>query len=132
MKKNIYVLSLFLSVLFLMNCSTVIEKNVKDEQITTAKTQREIRIGMPSSSVVDVLGAPNMVATDDKHCEIWVYDKVSTQVSSSKSSSGIWLLIINFGKNSSLPASNQKTLTIIVKFDEVGKVRDFSYKTSSF
>ena len=101
---------------------------VREEQMTVAKAQREIKIGMTSSEVIEVLGSPNMVTTDDKRRETWVYDKVSSNVS--KSSSGVWLLIA--GAESSKASSNQRTLTIIVKFDENNRVRDFAYRTSTF
>ena len=35
-------------------------------------------------------------------------------------------------KNAGAASSTQRTLTIIVKFDDAGFVRDFSYRTSSF
>ena len=101
---------------------------IREEQMTVAKAQREIKVGMTSAEVVEVLGSPNMVTTDDKRRETWVYDKVSSNVS--KSSSGVWLLIA--GAESSKASSNQRTLTIIVKFDENNRVRDFAYRTSTF
>jgi len=102
------------------------------DQMTIAKVQKEIKIGMPASDVVDVLGSPNMVTTDGERRETWVYDKVSTEVSSSRSQSGVWLLIAGAGSSSARMSQSQKTLTIVVKFDENGKVRDFAYRTSSF
>ena len=101
---------------------------IHEEQMTVAKAQREIKIGMTSAEVVEVLGSPNMVTTDDKRRETWVYDKVSSNVSSS--SAGVWVLIA--GANSSRQSRNQRTLTIIVKFDENSRVRDFAYRTSTF
>jgi outer membrane protein assembly factor BamE (lipoprotein component of BamABCDE complex) len=102
------------------------------EQMTVAKVQREIKVGMSSSDVVEILGAPNMVTTDDERRETWVYDKVSTEVSSSKSQSGVWLLIAGAGQSGSRTSQNQKTLTIVIKFDQNNKVRDFAYRTSTF
>ena len=101
---------------------------VREEQMTVAKAQREIKVGMTSAEVVEVLGSPNMVTTDDKRRETWVYDKVSSNVSSS--GSGVWLLFV--GGESSRQTRNQRTLTIIVKFDENNRVRDFAYRTSTF
>ncbi|MDR0363681.1 MAG: outer membrane protein assembly factor BamE [Bacteroidales bacterium] len=111
---------------FMTACSPT--TSVREEQITVAKAQREIKIGMSSAAVVEVLGSPNMVTTDDQRRETWVYDRVSTNVSSS--SGGVWLLIGGTGGSSS--SKNQRTLTIIVKFDEHDKVRDFAYRTSTF
>ena len=101
---------------------------IREEQMTVAKAQREIKVGMSSAQVVEVLGSPNMVTTDDKRRETWVYDRVSSNVS--QSSSGVWLLIA--GASNAKQSSTQRTLTIIVKFDENSKVRDFAYRTSAF
>ena len=101
---------------------------IREEQMTVAKAQREIKIGMTSADVIEVLGSPNMVTTDDKRRETWVYDRVSSNVS--KSSAGAWLLIGGVG--SSQQTRNQRMLTIIVKFDEDSRVRDFAYRTSTF
>ena len=100
--------------------------------MTVAKAQTEIKIGMPSSEVVEVLGSPNMVTTDTERRETWVYDKVSTNIQSSSSKSGVWLLLFAAGSKDIQASSNQRTLTIIVKFDKNGLVRDFAYRTSTF
>lgn len=112
----------------LTGCPSAVDRNLNEEKITVAKAQREIKIGMTSSDVIEVLGSPNMVTTDDQRRETWVYDRVSTNVSAS--SSGVWLLFV--GSESASRSQNQRTLTIIVKFDEAGKVRDFAYRTASF
>jgi outer membrane protein assembly factor BamE (lipoprotein component of BamABCDE complex) len=49
------------------------------DNLSIGKVQKEIRVGMSSSDVVSILGSPNMVTTDDKRRESWVYDKVSTE-----------------------------------------------------
>lgn len=111
---------------FMTGCTTA--TSMHEEQMTVAKAQQEIKIGMSSSDVVSVLGSPNMVTTDDQRRETWVYDRVSTNVSASQS--GVWLLIA--GGSSANRTQNQRTLTIIVKFDENSTVRDFAYRTSTF
>ena len=105
---------------------------IETEKITVATAQREIKVGMSSADVVEVLGSPNMITTDSKHRETWVYDRVSTTVQSSNSGSGVWVLLFGAGKNTHSYSSTQRTLTIIVKFDEKGLVRDFAYRTSAF
>ena len=119
----------FVTIPFVSSCSSV---DLHEEQMTVAKAQKEIKIGMPSSAVVDALGAPNMVTTDAERRETWVYDRVSTNVRSSSSGKGVWLLLFSAGGSDFQSSSNQRTLTIIVKFDENGLVRDFAYRTSSF
>lgn len=126
MKKIFLTIAIFLS---LAACSTSVDNT---EKLSIAKVQKEIKIGMSSADVVSILGSPNMVTTDDQRRETWVYDKVATQATSSSSKSGVWLLLFNSGSSGTSSSVNQRTLTIIIKFDKDGKVRDFAYRTSSF
>jgi outer membrane protein assembly factor BamE (lipoprotein component of BamABCDE complex) len=103
---------------------------------------------MTNAQVVEVLGSPNMVTTDDKRREVWVYDKVATDHAYSTSSSGISALILgggpigsgvggggiggSYSDSAGASSSTQRTLTIVIKFDEGNKVRDFAYRQSSF
>lgn len=50
-----------------------------DKALTVGLVQREVRVGMTNTEVVEVLGSPNMVTTDEERREIWVYDKVATE-----------------------------------------------------
>ena len=128
---------LFLIFLFLFGCSTAGShlKSVKSDaadRITVGKVQREIRIGMPSSQVIEALGSPNIVSTDENRLEVWVYDKMATDVSYSNSDGGVWLILGAVGGSSGAASKTQRTLTIVIKFDEDKKVRDFAYHSSSF
>ena len=113
---------------------------VKEEKITVAKAQTEIKKGMSSAEVVEVLGSPNMVSTDTQGREVWVYDKISTNYNSSSASGSLLGLFFGgsgggLGGASASTASastSQRTLTIVVKFDDDSKVRDVSYRASSF
>lgn len=101
-------------------------------KITVGTVQREIKIGMNSSDVIQALGSPNIITTDDQRQEVWVYDKISTSNIRSASSGGINLLIIGNVTNTGASSTSQRTLTIIIKFDKDSRVRDFSYHTSRF
>ncbi|MCX5680800.1 MAG: hypothetical protein NT079_00655 [Candidatus Omnitrophica bacterium] len=133
--KNIIVLSLV--VLFLSGCSSAgshlksVQSDVGD-RITVGKVQREIRVGMPSSQVIEALGSPNIVSTDENRLEVWVYDKFATDVSYSNNDGGVWLILGSVGGGAGAASSTQRTLTIVVKFDADKKVRDFAYHSSSF
>lgn len=99
------------------------------DRLTVATAQRKITIGMPSASVVEALGSPNIVSTDEERREVWIYDKIATDVVYSASNAGIKFLTIG---SSGAKSTSQRTLTIIIKFDHDGKVRDFAYHTSRF
>ena len=122
--------------------------NTEADRISVGKVQREIRVGMSNAKVVEVLGSPNMVTTDEKRREVWVYDKIATDHVYSTSSGGISALILGgvvggsgvgggglgsgLSMSSGAASTSQRTLTIIIKFDEQNKVRDFAYRQSSF
>lgn len=130
-KQNIIFALAIATIPFISSCSTT-DYGLQEEQMTVAKAQKEIKVGMSSSAVVEVLGSPNMVTTDAEQRETWVYDKVSTNVQSSSSRNGVWLLLFAAGNHERQTSSNQRTLTIIIKFDKNGFVRDVAYRTSSF
>lgn len=105
-----------------------VQKGLEGDRVTVGTVQREIRIGMSSAQVIEALGSPNVVTTDEQRREVWVYDKIATDVSSS---GGYWTLLL-VGQSAESASKSQRTLTIIVKFDEDKKVRDFAYHTSRF
>lgn len=114
------------------------------DRLTVGKVQKEIRVGMSSADVVAALGSPNIVTTDEQRRENWVYDKIATTASYSQSSGSLFLLLGGVSGNaggggvgggssgSGATTTTQRTLTIIIKFDESQKVRDFAYHSSSF
>lgn len=119
-----------------------------EKEITVGTVQKEIRKGMSAADVATVLGSPNIVTTDSENLEVWVYDKISTDVSYSKDSSGagLKLLIAGVGDNlfgAGVPSGSysrsagsqsktQRTLTVVIKYNEQNQVRAFFYHTSRF
>ena len=132
------------ALLALAGCSATQHRaEVQDDavdRVSVGTVQREIRVGMSSAEVAGILGAPNIVSTDAERREVWIWDKISNEVSYSRSSGVVAGLVVgNSGggagggsKNAGAASSSQRTLTVIVKFDDAGLVRDFSYRTSSF
>ena len=145
MKASIAGLSLLLAAAFALPACSATQHRAEvqddaDDRVTVGTVQREIRVGMPSAEVAAILGAPNIVSTDGDRREVWVWDKISSEVSYSRSSGVIAGLVIGSSgggagagnKSAGASRASQRTLTIIVKFDEADLVRDFSYRTSSF
>jgi outer membrane protein assembly factor BamE (lipoprotein component of BamABCDE complex) len=148
-KTMLKLLSLMSFLALLYGCATAgdhraaVQDPVGDE-LTVGTVQREIRIGMSGAEVAATLGSPNIVSTDEERREVWIYDKVSTDVAYSNSSGGISALILGGGssvvgggstgvsRGAGATSRTQKTLTIIIKFDENGQVRDFAYHASKF
>jgi outer membrane protein assembly factor BamE (lipoprotein component of BamABCDE complex) len=127
-----------LCVILISGCSSAayhakqINRAEQYDKLTVGKVQREIRLGMPSSQVIEILGSPNVVTTDENRCEVWAYDKIASEVVYSNERGGAWLIIGFVAPESGAARTSQKTLTIVIKFDANGKVRDFAYHSSSF
>jgi outer membrane protein assembly factor BamE (lipoprotein component of BamABCDE complex) len=102
------------------------------DKLTVGKVQGEIKVGMDAASVAQILGSPNIVTTDEERREVWIYDKVSSDRVARSSSIGGSLIIFGGGTEWGRSSSTQRTLTIIIKFDEEKKVRDFAYNYSQF
>lgn len=136
MKSFITVIAAFI----LASCTTANYNPQADENLTVGKVQKEIRIGMAGGTVAEVLGSPNIVSTDENRNEVWIYDKISTQYVHTDMQAGI--LAIGGGSDvvglpsvsggQSSGATSQRTLTVVIKFDENDLVRDFAYHTSRF
>jgi outer membrane protein assembly factor BamE (lipoprotein component of BamABCDE complex) len=102
------------------------------EQLTVGKVQGEIKVGMDAASVAQILGSPNIVTTDEKRREVWIYDKVSNDRVDTARSGYATIIILGGSKSASSSSTTQRTLTIIIKYDEEKKVRDFAYNYSQF
>lgn len=100
--------------------------------LTVGKVQGEIKEGMPAYDVAAILGSPNIVTTDEKRREVWIYDKVSSNHVDTRNSFGGGIIILGGSTRQAESTSTQKTLTIIIKFDEMKKVRDFAYNYTQF
>lgn len=125
-----------------------VQQGLQGDKLTVGVVQREIKQGMSGAEVAQVLGSPNIVSTDEKGREVWIYDKIATDTVYSNSSGGISSLILGGGPvgagamgggiggggswGSGAASTSQRTLTIVIKFDENKKVRDFAYHSSRF
>lgn len=147
-KNNIHWVTL-LTISVLAGCQSAgfhkaeVQDNSTD-RVTVGTVQREVRVGMSGAEVAQALGSPNIVSTDDQRREVWIYDKIATDRVYSSSSGGVNALFLGFGAGAAgglggggsasagASSTSQRTLTVIIKFDEAKKVRDFAYHTSRF
>jgi hypothetical protein len=103
---------------------------------------------MSSTEVAEVLGSPNIVTKDQGGDESWVYDKIATEASYSSDAGGYGGLVGgggapgvalilgglsgSYNRSAGATATQQRTLTVVIKFDKRSRVKDFSYHTSRF
>jgi outer membrane protein assembly factor BamE (lipoprotein component of BamABCDE complex) len=100
--------------------------------LTVGKVQSQITVGLSGAEVAEILGSPNIVSTDEKRREVWIYDKVSSSRVDTANSFAGGLIIVGGSTEKAQRTTSQKTLTIVIKFDEMKKVRDFAYNYSQF
>ena len=98
------------------------------KQLTTGVVQREIRKGMSGAEVIEALGSPNIVTTDENGRETWVYERYAREARTSENG---YFLVVVFGSSRS-SETRQRTLTVVIKFDESKLVRDFGYHSTTF
>lgn len=141
-------ITLLLAMILIGGCSATRHRaEVQDtdtDRVTVGTVQREIRLGMSGADVISVLGSPNIVSTDADRDEVWVYDKLATDVAYSDSDGGVLGLIfgpigsaggvaVGTGSRSAgARSSSQRTLTVVIRFDADQRVDDFAYHTSRF
>lgn len=129
---------LFIAISLVAGCATT-SSGGPEGNLTVGVVQREVRIGMSGSEVAEVLGSPNIVTTDENRNETWVYDKISSQSVTSDTTGAVAVLRflsdvgpIAASSRSRRESTSQRTLTVVIKFDEYDAVRDFAYHTSRF
>ena len=117
-----------------------------EREMTLGVVQRDIKTGMTQAEVAEALGSPNIVTQDSNGNETWIYDKIASEISYSRDSGGIgvgvggyvenWGIVpaggISYGKSAGAIAQTQKTLTVVIKFDENKRLKTLSYHSSKF
>lgn len=122
--------------------------STKEREMTIGIVQKEIKVGMSQAEVAQTLGSPNIVTTDENERETWIYDKIASEASYSRSSGGVsggaaggaiggLSLILggvggSYSQSAGASSSTQKTLTVVIKFNKKKKVVSLSYHTSKF
>ena len=124
---------LFLAVILSASCQhQTAAPQEKGEEFTLGVVQQRIQVGMSQPDVAQALGMPNIVTKDAHGKEAWIYDRMASEVSYSHESGGVWLIIAGFGKQTGAAKTSQRTLTVVIKFNDSGLVQDVTYHSSQF
>jgi outer membrane protein assembly factor BamE (lipoprotein component of BamABCDE complex) len=137
MKKYSLIIIATLLLIMLNSCQTSRESSsnsgyTQEKELTVGLVQKEIKKGMSGAEVAEVLGSPNIVTKDENGNETWVYDKIATEVNYSENQSSIFIFIGGVSDRTGSKTVTQKTLTVVIKFDDKSKVSSFSYHASKF
>jgi hypothetical protein len=118
-------------------CSTAAEQqrnlgSTADRAMTVGVVQKEIRAGLSQAEVAEALGSPNIVTRDAEGRETWVYDKIASEASYSRTDAYGTVLLLGGGSAAGASSSTQRTLTVLIRFDGEQRVQTFSYHASRF
>lgn len=129
-------------------CQVELTTPIKEQQMTLGLVQRNIKVGTSQADVAEILGSPNIVTQDADGLETWIYDKVSSITAYGSSGFGVGLggfgggygsgglggglANVGYNKNGGINQSVQKTLTVVLKFDNNHNVSSFTYHMSAF
>ncbi len=102
--------------LFLMSCAP----QSQADRLTLGMVQSSIHGGISGGEVQETLGAPNIISKNKDGNEVWTYDRVSKETTSRG--------FLFWSSNE----STQRTLTVLITFDENGRVTDFTYHSTEF
>jgi len=122
--KKIIIISLTSIIMF----SCAVNKPDDSNNLTLGTVQSKISKGQSQSSVMDVLGSPNILTKDSQGREVWTYDRISRD--NEAQSGGFWFFL--FGKSSSASSSSSKSLTVLITFDDNKNVLDYTYQSLKY
>lgn len=125
---------------------------VQQQTFTLGLVQSKIKVGVTQDEVARVLGSPNIVTKDANGKDTWIYDKVASVSSTSESANtagiaggggglgvgngsvggGLGMIGVSHANYKNNSQSNQKTLTVVIKFSQYNKVESFTYHMSNF
>jgi outer membrane protein assembly factor BamE (lipoprotein component of BamABCDE complex) len=116
----------------------------EEARLTLGEVQRQVHVGMSSADVAQAIGSPNIVSTDEERREVWIYDRIATERAVSESGGSVLAGgggagssaggggALGYGSSAGASMTSQRTMTVIIKYDHEGRVRDFAYHASRF
>lgn len=113
--------------------------------LTTGMVNLTLRVGETTQAqIIETFGAPNITTLDATGNEMWVYDRQATVSSDSSGGFSIGIGLgggggdvagaggLGFGNRKSKSETTQRSMTLIIKFDNRKIVSDFKSRSSSF
>jgi len=105
----------------------------RNSELTHGNVQMNLKVGETSQTqVLEVFGAPNITSIDGSGQEVWTYQRAAT-VTQSSSSNGYWTVLLGGqSQEASGLEQTQRTMTLIIKFNDRKVVSDFRSRSSEF
>ncbi len=105
-------------------------------KLTLGLVQSTVTKGANQTDITKVLGAPNIISKDKQGSETWTYDRISREAQSSSGSGvgfgALFGWVFAGGKSSASSSTSNKSLTVIITFDDNKSVIDYAYQSLEF
>ena len=105
----------------------------RNSELTHGNVQMNIKKGdTTQAQILETFGAPNITTVDASGREVWTYQRMAS-VAQASSSSNYWTVILAGGSHSAAGfEQSQRTMSLIIKFDDRKIVSDFRSRSSEF
>lgn len=129
-------LILFVSVvaaMLLSGCVSPRPVNARNGVLTQGNVKMHIEAGKTTQAeILRVFGAPNITTINSDGENVWVYQRQAT-ISQSSSSKGYWTVVLLGGSSGASGfKQTQRTITLIIKFNDDDIVSGFRSRSTQF
>jgi outer membrane protein assembly factor BamE (lipoprotein component of BamABCDE complex) len=105
-------------------------RQIETQKITVGSAQ-SLKAGMSGADVINALGSPNIITSDNAGGETWVYEKISKEVEFMAAQDGSWIFSPR-SQSSAVSTSTDRTLIVVVTFDSNRKLQRITYRQVTF
>ncbi len=107
------------------------------KRLTLGSVQQTVLKGADQTTIMEAIGAPNIITNDSKGREVWTYDKIYRESQSRSGTIVTWWSPISWlagfsSASSSRSSATSKSLTVLITFDNNKRVTDFKYQRLEF
>jgi len=108
-------------------------ETTRNSEMTHGNVQMNLKVGeTDQTQVLEVFGAPNITSIDGSGQEVWTYQRAAT-TSQSTSSNDYWTIVLaGQSREASGLEQTQRTMTLIIRFNDKKIVSDFRSRSSEF
>lgn len=125
--------SILAAAVFASGCVSPQPVTTRNSELTHGNVQLNLKVGETTQTqVLEVFGAPNITSIDGSGQEVWTYQRSATVTQSSSSGGGWTILLAGASRSSSGFEQTQRTMTLIIKFNDKKIVSDFRSRSSDF
>jgi len=127
-------ITMLITLFVVSGCSNA--PNETTSKLTLGLVQSTVTKGANQTDITKVLGAPNIISKDKQGNETWTYDRISREAQSSSGSGvgfgALFGWVFAGGRSSASSSTSNKSLTVIITFDDNKSVIDYAYQSLEF